>query len=127
MSINQYDKRSSGPREVPPSVWLEDDSVYMYTRAVDHLFVCILYWIICTVSFVRAETAWHAAAAQDGKTSRFKLSSEPTDTLILIASAPDTDNADPQRLSTTALDARRADAPDADDKAIAGHTLGIFG
>ena len=61
---NQYDKRSSGPREVPPSVWLEDDSVYMYTRAVDHLFVCILYCIICTVSFVRAETAWHAAAAQ---------------------------------------------------------------
>ena len=24
-------------------MWLEDDSVYMYTRAVDHLFVCILY------------------------------------------------------------------------------------
>jgi hypothetical protein len=26
-----------------PPVWLEDDSVYMYTRAVDHLFVRILY------------------------------------------------------------------------------------
>ncbi len=24
-------------------MWLEDDSVYMYTWAVDHLFVCILY------------------------------------------------------------------------------------
>ena len=45
-----------------PPVWLEDDSVYMYTRAVDHLFVRILY---CTDEGLHTYFVLHAAHVEE--------------------------------------------------------------